>query len=80
VLKNHSSGINKEMKSSVSAMTMIAVLAIFVGLFFGTINVVVPSAYGAPPPKSPLQSETHVTTISGHDPLPGHHALTENSG
>jgi hypothetical protein len=65
------------MKISVSVITSTVVLTTFVGLFFGTTNVVVPSAYAAPP-KNPLQSETHVTiqntTISGPDPLPGHQA------
>jgi hypothetical protein len=65
------------MKISVSVITSTIVLTTFVGLFFGTTNVVVPSAYAAPP-KNPLQSETHVTiqntTISGPDPLPGHQA------
>jgi hypothetical protein len=63
------------MKSSVRIMITAAVATIFVGLFFGTANVVVPSAFAAPP-KNPLQSSSHVTiqntTTSSQDPLPGH--------
>jgi hypothetical protein len=63
------------MKRSVSLTTATVVMTIFAGLFFGTAGVVVPSALAAPP-KSPLQTSSHVTiqntTISGQDPLPGH--------
>jgi hypothetical protein len=63
------------MKTKISAFTTAVVLTTFVGLFSGTTSVVVPSASAAPP-KSPLQSETHVTiqntTTSVQDPLPGH--------
>jgi hypothetical protein len=65
----------KVMKRSVSLITATVVMTIFVGLFFGTAGVVVPSAIAAPP-KSPLQSSSHVTiqntTTSVQDPLPGH--------
>jgi len=63
------------MKTSSSLITATIVMTIFVGLIYGTAGVVVPSALAAPP-KSPLQSSTHVTvqntTLSGPDPLPGH--------
>jgi hypothetical protein len=63
------------MKTSVSVITTTIVLAAFVGLFFGTTSVVVPSASAAPP-KNPLETSSHVTiqntTTSGPDPLPGH--------
>jgi hypothetical protein len=62
------------MKPSLRIITTAAVLTTFVGLFFGTTNFVVPSAFAAP--KNPLQSLSHVTiqntTTSGVDPLPGH--------
>jgi hypothetical protein len=63
------------MQTSLRIFTTAVVLTTFVGLFFGTVGIVVPSALAAPP-KSPLQSETHVTiqntTVSAQDPLPGH--------
>lgn len=65
----------KVMKKSVSLITAAIVMTIFVGLFFGAAGVVVPSALAAPP-KSPLQSSSHVTiqntSASVQDPLPGH--------
>jgi hypothetical protein len=72
---NLSSITLKVMKRSLSLITATIVMTIFVGLFFGTAGVVVPSALAAPP-KSPLQSSSHVTvqntSSSVQDPLPGH--------
>ncbi|MFZ0511447.1 MAG: hypothetical protein WAM14_07570 [Candidatus Nitrosopolaris sp.] len=63
------------MKTSVNLITTTVVLAAFVGLFFGTTSVAIPSA-SATPAESPLQTLTHVTiqntTTSVQDPLPGH--------
>jgi hypothetical protein len=65
------------MRAHITEITTMLVLASFVGLILGTINLVLPSASAAPS-KSPLQSETHVTiqntTTSVQDPLPGHQA------
>jgi hypothetical protein len=63
------------MKANLRIMTTAAVVTVFVGLFFGTVNFMVSSASAAPP-KNPLESSTHVTvqntTTSVQDPLPGH--------
>lgn len=67
-----------KMKESLRMITTTVVSAIFVGLFFETVSVVVPSVSAAPP-KSPLQSETHVTiqntTTSVQDPIIHTHQL-----
>lgn len=68
------------MKTSLNLIMTTVVSAIFVGLFFGTVSAVVPSVSAAPP-KSPLQSETHVTiqntTTSVQDPVVPRHQLAE---
>jgi hypothetical protein len=67
---------NITMNASLKLMiTVAAATTIFVGLFCGNTNLVVSSAFAAPP-KDPLQSSTHVTVqstiTSVQDPLPGH--------
>src|SRR5438128_3001317 len=63
------------MNLGVSVITTTLVLAAFAGLFFGATSIVIPSASAAPP-KSAMQTSTHVTiqntTTSNQDPLPGH--------
>jgi hypothetical protein len=65
------------MKANLRIIITAAVATTFVGLFFGTANFVISSAYAAPP-KNPLETSTHVTvqntTTSVQDPLPGHQA------
>jgi hypothetical protein len=61
------------MKPSLSIVATAAVLTVFVGLFFGSTNFMVPPASAQ---QDPLQSLSHVTvqntTTSVQDPLPGH--------
>lgn len=62
------------MKTTLRIVTTAAITTIFVGLFFGASNLIVPSAFAAP--SDPLQTSTHVTVqntmTSVQDPLPGH--------
>jgi hypothetical protein len=73
--------IKNVMKTNAIIMIATAFATIFVGLFFGATNVVVPSAFAqlaAPPFTCAASCPSHVTiqntSTSGVDPLPGHQA------